>query len=39
MRRTIHAVLPLLTERQRRWLADAITETYGPHPWIKCLQA
>ncbi|MFE0174566.1 nucleotidyltransferase domain-containing protein [Streptomyces sp. NPDC059002] len=27
------AVLPVLTERQRRWLADAITMTYGHHPW------
>ncbi|MGV9847491.1 nucleotidyltransferase domain-containing protein [Streptomyces sp. NPDC003442] len=33
------AVLPLLTEQQRRWLADAITQTYGPHPWNKRLEA
>ncbi|GFE12794.1 hypothetical protein Sgleb_08410 [Streptomyces glebosus] len=32
-------VLPLLTKRQRRWLVDAITKTYGPHPWIKRLKA
>ncbi|MFE9724853.1 nucleotidyltransferase domain-containing protein [Streptomyces sp. NPDC005794] len=28
------AVLPLLTGRQRRWLAGALTGTYGPHPWV-----
>ncbi|MBP2063430.1 nucleotidyltransferase domain-containing protein [Streptomyces iranensis] len=33
------AVLPVLTDRQRRWLVDAISKTYGPHPWIKRLQA
>ncbi|MFD6279437.1 nucleotidyltransferase domain-containing protein [Streptomyces sp. NPDC060209] len=27
------AVLPVLTQPQRRWLAGAITRTYGPHPW------
>lgn len=31
-------VLPVLTDRQRRWLIDAITQTYGPHPWIRRLQ-
>lgn len=34
-----NAVLPMLTDQQRRWLLDAITETYGPHPWIKRMQA
>ncbi|MFK8844012.1 nucleotidyltransferase domain-containing protein [Streptomyces sp. Ac-502] len=28
------AALPVLTERQRGWLADAITDTYGPPPWL-----
>lgn len=32
------AVLPVLTDQQRRWLVDAITTTYGPHHWIKRLQ-
>ncbi|MBH5338073.1 amino acid transporter [Streptomyces pactum] len=27
------AVLPVLSAPQRRWLADAITLSYGPHPW------
>jgi hypothetical protein len=31
-------VLPVLTDQQRRWLVDAIKQTYGPHPWIKRLQ-
>jgi hypothetical protein len=34
----LHAVLGLLTQRRRQWLAE-ITETYGPHPWINRLQA
>lgn len=33
------AALPVLTDQQRRWLVDAISKTYGPHPWIKRLQA
>ncbi|MFD7665030.1 nucleotidyltransferase domain-containing protein [Streptomyces sp. NPDC059788] len=35
------AVLPVLTVGQRRWLADAITDTYtsGPHPWVERLRA
>ncbi|MFE7541522.1 hypothetical protein ACFU5X_12320, partial [Streptomyces platensis] len=32
-------VLPLLTKRQRRWLVEALTKTYGPHPWTKRLEA
>ncbi len=28
------AVLPVLTDQQRHWLVDAITKTYGPHPWL-----
>ncbi|MGA4843761.1 nucleotidyltransferase domain-containing protein [Streptomyces sp. G45] len=32
--RDFDAVLPLLREPQRRWLADAITLTYGVHPWL-----
>lgn len=27
------AVLPTLTDDRRQWLADAITRTYGRHPW------
>jgi hypothetical protein len=27
------AVLPLLTDDQRRWLAHAVTATYGCSPW------
>ncbi|WP_413813295.1 hypothetical protein [Streptomyces sp. OE57] len=30
-------VLHRLTDQQRRWLVAAITQTYGPHPWIKRL--
>ncbi|WP_164254546.1 amino acid transporter [Streptomyces sp. S4.7] len=33
------AALPVLTDQQRSWLVDAISKTYGPHPWIKRLQA
>jgi hypothetical protein len=33
------AVLPLLTDDQRRWLHDAIVSTYGPHPWRSRLTA
>ncbi|MGW3848996.1 nucleotidyltransferase domain-containing protein [Streptomyces fagopyri] len=33
------AVLPVLTDQQRRWLVAVITDTYGPHPWVKRLQA
>ncbi|MEU3281129.1 nucleotidyltransferase domain-containing protein [Streptomyces antibioticus] len=33
------AVLPALTDHQRRWLHDAISTTYGPHPWAERLQA
>ncbi|MGW1894158.1 nucleotidyltransferase domain-containing protein [Streptomyces sp. NPDC002004] len=33
------AVLPVLTDPQRRWLVEAISKTYGPHPWIERLQA
>lgn len=33
------AALPVLTDQQRRWLVDAISKTYGPHPWIKRLHA
>jgi hypothetical protein len=33
------AVLPVLTDQQRRWLVATITDTYGPHPWVKRLQA
>ncbi|WP_329136081.1 amino acid transporter [Streptomyces sp. NBC_01476] len=32
-------VLPFLTPAQRRWLADALTRTYGPHPWTAPLRA
>jgi hypothetical protein len=35
----LNAVLPKLTDQQRRWLVDAITQTYGPHPWTERLQA
>ncbi|RKT85331.1 Aminoglycoside-2''-adenylyltransferase [Saccharopolyspora antimicrobica] len=28
------ALLPLLTPGQRRWLAEAIGDTYGAHPWL-----
>jgi hypothetical protein len=31
------AALPLLTVDQRGWLADAITRTHGPHPWLRQL--
>ncbi|MGP4019578.1 nucleotidyltransferase domain-containing protein [Saccharopolyspora sp. 5N708] len=31
------AVLPELDARQRGWLADAISTTYGPHPWLPAL--
>ncbi|MEE1737679.1 amino acid transporter [Streptomyces sp. BE147] len=31
------AALPVLVDRQRRWLVDAITTTYGPHPWAERL--
>ncbi|MCQ4209613.1 nucleotidyltransferase domain-containing protein [Streptomyces longispororuber] len=27
------AALPHLAREQRRWLADALTTTYGAHPW------
>lgn len=27
------AVLPFLTETQRRWLSDALARTVGEHPW------
>ncbi len=27
------AVLPFLAEAQRRWLSDALTRTFGEHPW------
>jgi hypothetical protein len=27
------AVLPFLTSAQRRWLADALAQTVGEHPW------
>ncbi|GAA1086497.1 nucleotidyltransferase domain-containing protein [Streptomyces javensis] len=33
------AALPVLTDQRRRWLVDAISKTYGPHPWIERLQA
>jgi hypothetical protein len=33
------AVLPLLDTRQRHWLAQAITEPYGTHPWLSQLTA
>ncbi|MFE7836391.1 nucleotidyltransferase domain-containing protein [Streptomyces sp. NPDC057474] len=33
------AVLPVLADRQRQWLIDAIAETYGPHPWAERLRA
>ncbi|MFG2578751.1 nucleotidyltransferase domain-containing protein [Streptomyces malaysiensis] len=33
------AVLPSLTDRQRRWLMDAVTKTYGSHPWTMRLRA
>ncbi|MFD9396352.1 nucleotidyltransferase domain-containing protein [Streptomyces sp. NPDC060000] len=33
------AALPVLTGQQRRWLIHAIAETYGPHPWIRRLEA
>ncbi len=28
------AALPVLDAAQRRWLADALETTYGPHPWL-----
>lgn len=31
------AVLPLLTPAQRRWLREAVTDTYGVHPWLNRL--
>ncbi len=33
------AVLPTLTDQQRRWLTHAITQAYGPHSWIDRLRA
>ncbi|NJQ07648.1 nucleotidyltransferase domain-containing protein [Streptomyces lonarensis] len=33
------AALPVLTYQQRRWLVDAISATYGPHPWARRLHA
>jgi len=30
-------VLPLLTPAQRRWLREAVAETYGVHPWLNRL--
>lgn len=33
------AALPVLTDEQRRRLADALLMTYGPHPWIARLRA
>lgn len=32
------AARPALTGHQRRWLAQAIAQAYGPHPWIDRLQ-
>ncbi|WP_326696269.1 amino acid transporter [Streptomyces sp. NBC_01754] len=32
------AALPVLTDQQRRRLVDAISKTYGPHPWVERLQ-
>ncbi|MEV6447250.1 amino acid transporter [Amycolatopsis sp. NPDC051716] len=28
------AALPVLGAAQRRWLAEALETTYGPHPWL-----
>ncbi|KDN16487.1 nucleotidyltransferase domain-containing protein [Amycolatopsis rifamycinica] len=28
------AALPVLDAAQRRWLAEALEATYGPHPWL-----
>lgn len=28
------AVGPLLTQAQRRWLREAVADTYGVHPWL-----
>ncbi|MBL3807883.1 nucleotidyltransferase domain-containing protein [Streptomyces sp. BRB081] len=32
------AALPVLTVGQRRWLAETIEQTYGPHPWAERLR-
>ncbi|MCZ4103592.1 MULTISPECIES: nucleotidyltransferase domain-containing protein [Streptomyces] len=32
------AALPVLDTGQRQWLADAITQTYGDHPWVQHLR-
>ncbi|MGI8311792.1 nucleotidyltransferase domain-containing protein [Saccharopolyspora hattusasensis] len=31
------AAQPMLSTGQRRWLADAISDTYGHHPWLQQL--
>ncbi|MCL8011584.1 amino acid transporter [Streptomyces sp. AS02] len=33
------AALPVLTDQQRQWLVDAISLTYGAHPWAGRLEA
>jgi len=33
------AVLPVLTEAQRHWLADALARVYGEHPWLSRTRA
>ncbi|GAA4061623.1 nucleotidyltransferase domain-containing protein [Streptomyces shaanxiensis] len=33
------AALPVLTDQQRQWLVDAISMTYGAHPWSRRLEA
>lgn len=32
------AVLPVLTGDEREWLAEVITRTHGPHPWVARLR-
>jgi len=32
------AALPVLDAAQRRWLAEALERTYGPHPWLDRLR-
>ncbi|MGZ8745328.1 MAG: hypothetical protein ACXWXO_20630 [Nocardioides sp.] len=31
--------LPLLTDRQRGWLRDAVRRAYGDHDWIERLDS
>lgn len=36
----LSAVLPMLTKRQRTWLAEAVYRTYGAaHPWLERIES